>query len=112
MNTTITQPAPYFVSPAMTFLATTPAEIMVKRSANPDGVAKTAINQSVPTDACTERANGQVFVSAATATKEPSATNARPIQDAKMASALSHGSAAVRRTGVEYSATKVSNKSL
>jgi hypothetical protein len=112
MNTTITQPAPYFVSPATTFSATTPAEIMVKRSASPDGAVITATNQSVPTDACTERAKGQVFVNAATATKEPSATNARPIQDAKMASASSLGSAAARRTGVEYSATKVSNKSL
>ena len=112
MNIIITQPAPYFVSPATTFSATTPAVLAVIRSVSPDGAVRIATDQFARTDACTERAKGQVCVNVAMVTKEPSATNARLIQDAKMASASNLGSVVARRTGVEYSAIKVSNKSL
>lgn len=110
MSTTIIQLAPYFASLATTSLDTTPAAAKAKRSVSPDGVARIAINRLVRTDACMERAKGQVYVNAATATKVPNATNVRPIQDAKMASVLSHGSVDATRTGVAFSVTKVSNK--
>lgn len=110
MNTTITQPAPYYASLATTFSDTTPAAAKAKRSVSPDGVARTAINRLARTDACMERAKGQVCVNAATATKVPNATNAKPIQDAKMASALNHGSVDATKIGVAFSVTKVSYK--
>lgn len=108
MSTTTTPPARCCASLATTSSATTPAAVRVRKCASPDGAVRTAISQSVPTDVCMERADGQVFVSAATATKAHGATSVRPTQDAKMASAPSHGSVDATRTGAEYSATKVS----
>lgn len=109
MNITITQPAPYCVSLVMIFSAITLVATKVEKSASPDGAGRPAISQPAPTDAFVERASDQVSANAATATKEPDATNANHIQDAKMASAQSHGSVIAIRTGVEYSVTKVSN---
>lgn len=57
-----------------------------------------------------ERANDQVFVNAATATKAQDVTNANHILDARMASAQGLGSVAAIKTGVAFCATKVSDK--
>jgi hypothetical protein len=111
MNITITQPAPYYASLAMTSLVITPAAVRAKKSASPDGAVRTATDHSARMDVCMERAKGQVCVNVATATKEPSVTNVRPIQDAKMASAQNHGSVVATKIGVAFSVTKVSNKS-
>jgi hypothetical protein len=111
MNIIIIQLAPYYASLAMTSLVITPAAAKAKKFASPDGAVRTATDQSARTDACTERAKGQVYVNVATATKELSATNAKPIQDAKMASAQNHGSVVATKIGVAFSVTKVSNKS-
>lgn len=108
MSITITQRARFCASRATTSLATTPAAIKAKRSANPAGAVRIATSQLVRTDAFMERAKGPVFVNAATATRERGATSANRILAAKTASAQSHGSVAATRTGVEYSVTKVS----
>lgn len=90
--------------------ATTPAVAKAKRFASPDGAARTATSRFVPRDASMERANDQVFVNAATAIKAQDATNANHILDARMASARGPGSVAAIKTGVAFSATKVSDK--
>lgn len=110
MNITITQLARCCASLAMTFSVTTPAAARVKKSASQDGAGRIAKNHFAPTDAFTDRAKNQVFVNVATATKERDATSAWHIQDAKMASALNHGSVVATKTGVEYSAIKVSDR--
>lgn len=109
MNIIIIQLALFCANLVMISLVITPAALKVKKSASPDGVAKIVTDQSASTDACMERANDQVFVNAATAIKEHDAMNAKRIQDAKTASVQSHGSVAASKTGVESSATKVSN---
>lgn len=90
--------------------ATTPAAAEAKRFASPDGAARTATSRFVPRDASTERANDQVFANAATAIKAHDVTNANRILDARTASAQGLGSAAAIKTGVAFSATKVSDK--
>lgn len=109
MNITTTQRARCFVSRAMISLDITPAAARAKKSATPDGVMRIATDQPVPTVAKTERANVQVFVNAAMATKARDVTNANHTQDVKMATAKHHGSVAVTRTGVGYFVTKVSS---
>lgn len=109
MSTTITQRAPYSVSRVTTSLATIPVAVKAKKSASPDGVVRIATSHFALKDVFMERANGQVFANAATATKERNATNVNLIQDARMASAQNHGSVIASKIGVEFSATKVSS---
>lgn len=111
MSTTIIQRALCCASLAMTSSVTTHAATWARRSVSQAGVARTARSQSAMKDVFMERASDQVSANATPATKERSATNVYHIQDAKTVSARSPGSVDATKTGVEYSVTKVSNKS-